>query len=908
MGSHNPTTSDRTRVSWTAAMERYFIDLMLDQLHRGNRLGHTFNKQAWTDMMTLFNLKFGTKFDRDALKTHYSVLWKQYNDVKILLEQNGFYWDDSRKMVVAEGNTWDAYIKANPDAQAFRNRALTYFDDMCLIYGYTQADGRYSRSSHDVDFDDEVQVVITGVEIGGVAPESLEPAKSDWTPEMDQYFIELMLDQLRKGNKRKNTFTKRAWKDMLFLFNARFCMQQRKRFLKRRYKKLFKYYTDIKTLLDQRGFSWDEKQQMVVADDDIWDNYNKAHPLAHSFRKTVLLNYRDLDLIYANESNRGLSVGMRQGEELQVDGNRDCLRTNWTPLMDRYFIDLMLDQVHKGNKTGYTFSNEAWIDMALSFVDRFGLQYDKDLLKIQHNSLGKVYNDLKNLLAQRGFSWDERKQMVTAYGGVWAAYIKEHPDAESYKNKPTPNYNDLCLIYGTATSDGIHNRSIQNNSCNGLGTKPKNDCCSTTDWTPPMDRFFIDLMLEQVRQGGMIDQKFSKHAWAEMVAKFRAEFGSQHNKDVLKSRFMNLKKRFNDMKNLLDQSGFIWDEMKQMITAHRDLWDACVKEYPEARPYCHRTLPNFNDLFLIYGSKSTDTGPNCLSYSMDNGDYPFGVEFGEEDDQSPNNGNSASLHWTYPMERYFLDLLLEQVHMGNKIGHKFNDRAWSWMIASFNEKFGLQCDKGVLEELYFSLMEEYSNITDFLSRNGFVWDDIQQTVVADDDVWESYIQEYADAFAFRENSLRIYDDLRVIFGYRSFNGRLSAVGAKVENDDNIFTDLHTPAAEFDLSDKKKKRKSATSSASAYFSRKVRRPIKEEILEALDEKPYLMGTRTDDKEQRDYNSVESIVDALQTVPGMDNDELFLQAIQLLEDDKNAKIFIEMDVNQRRKWLLRKLHRR
>lgn len=170
------------------------------------------------------------------------------------------------------------------------------------------------------------------------------------------------------------------------------------------------------------------------------------------------------------------------------------------------------------------------------------------------------------------------------------------------------------------------------------------------------------------------------------------------------------------------------------------------------------------------------------------------------------------------------------------------------------------------------------------------------------------LQEYADAFAFRENSLRIYDDLRVIFGYRSFNGRLSGVGAKVENDDNIFTDLHTPAAEFDLSDKKKKRKSATSSASAYFSRKVRRPIKEEILEALDEKPYLMGTRTDDKEQRDYNSVESIVDALQTVPGMDNDELFLQAIQLLEDDKNAKIFIEMDVNQRRKWLLRKLHRR
>lgn len=106
--------------------------------------------------------------------------------------------------------------------------------------------------------------------------ECLEPTKADWTPEMDQYFIELMLDQLRKGNKRKNSFAQQAWRDMLFLFNAKFCLQHRKRFLKHRYKKLFKYYADVKSLLDQRGFYWDQKQRMVVADDDIWDKYIKV--------------------------------------------------------------------------------------------------------------------------------------------------------------------------------------------------------------------------------------------------------------------------------------------------------------------------------------------------------------------------------------------------------------------------------------------------------------------------------------------------------------------------------------------------------------------------------------------------------------------------------------------------------
>ena len=55
------------------------------------------------------------------------------------------------------------YLQAHPDIQSYRNRSLINFNDLCLIYAHTTADGRYSMSSHDLEFDDDMMGLCIGV-------------------------------------------------------------------------------------------------------------------------------------------------------------------------------------------------------------------------------------------------------------------------------------------------------------------------------------------------------------------------------------------------------------------------------------------------------------------------------------------------------------------------------------------------------------------------------------------------------------------------------------------------------------------------------------------------------------------------------------------------------------------------
>ncbi|CBI36907.3 unnamed protein product, partial [Vitis vinifera] len=402
-----------------------------------------------------------------------------------------------------------------------------------------------------------------------------------------------------------------------------------------------------------------------------------------------------------------------------------------------------------------------------------------------------------------------------------------------------------------------------------------------------MDRYFIDLMLEQVNKGNRIDDHlFSKRAWKQMTALFNAKFNFQYEKDVLKNRHKTLRNLYKAIKNLLCQRGFSWDEQRQMVTADNNVWDEYIKGHPDARSYRIKTIPYYNDLCFIYRNATPEQKGNHFGHDGNLDNSISGSKMTNEP------GHRTRTYWQPPMDRYFIDLMLDQVQKGNQVDGVFRKQAWMEMIASFNAKFGFKYDMDVLKNRFKTLRRQYNVIRSLLDLNGFIWDDTRQMVTADDCVWQDYIKTHTNARQYMTRPVPYYQDLCVICRELSIDGRDTDLGYDEPDDipevkfQGVLKISESPAASFSSEEQLGELKESSHSG--------------EMVTAVSS----ISEKNKDDENSGSISIESVIEAVQALPDMD-EELVLDACDFLEDEKKAKTFLALDVKLRKKWLIRKL---
>lgn len=181
------------------------------------------------------------------------------------------------------------------------------------------------------------------------------------------------------------------------------------------------------------------------------------------------------------------------------------------------------------------------------------------------------------------------------------------------------------------------------------------------------------------------------------------------------------------------------------------------------------------------------------------------------------------------------------------------------------------------------------------------------------------MQAHTDARQFMTRPVPYYKDLCVICNDLSFDesDRVSIQCLDVENEVQevklhgrlkIFDSSGTLVSSGDetLESNSKNKHQLENKSNSGYPKKLR--INEGgMANALHEMATVVSSLTEkhrDDELSNSIAIENVIAAIQELPDMD-EELILDACELLEDELKAKTFLALDVKLRKKWLLRKL---
>ena len=97
--------------------------------------------------------------------------------------------------------------------------------------------------------------------------------------------------------------------------------------------------------------------------------------------------------------------------------------------------------------------------------------------------------------------------------------------------------------------------------------------------------------------------------------------------------------------------------------------------------------------------------------------------------------DSDDKKWPEAVERYFIDILLEEDAKGNMPQGQFKTGTWTAVVNEFNKRASKSYTKAQLTQKYQRLKQRHRTFSQLIARTGMGWDPISNTVTASDEAW-----------------------------------------------------------------------------------------------------------------------------------------------------------------------------
>lgn len=96
-------------------------------------------------------------------------------------------------------------------------------------------------------------------------------------------------------------------------------------------------------------------------------------------------------------------------------------------------------------------------------------------------------------------------------------------------------------------------------------------------WDDDMDDMLIDSLIDQMHKGQKISGSFTRNAYATVACLITQKFGMSCHSENVKNRMKTLKSNFSEAKDILNSSGFGFNQSTQRIEATTSVWETYIK-------------------------------------------------------------------------------------------------------------------------------------------------------------------------------------------------------------------------------------------------------------------------------------------------------------------------------------------
>ena len=97
--------------TWRGNIEKIFIDIMVNEVNKGNMDSGTFRTNTWRRILLEVNSQGKRNFNLKQLKQKFNRPRAMHREFSDLLKHTGFGWDAETNTVHALEETWQNYIR-----------------------------------------------------------------------------------------------------------------------------------------------------------------------------------------------------------------------------------------------------------------------------------------------------------------------------------------------------------------------------------------------------------------------------------------------------------------------------------------------------------------------------------------------------------------------------------------------------------------------------------------------------------------------------------------------------------------------------------------------------------------------------------------------------------------------------